>query len=179
MERQEDILGLTLSELAFFIVLVLLLWPLIGNLGATEPEPPEVLSKEDLQEENSKLKESLDLKEQENLRLKERVRVFQEKEGLRSKQKPSCIESGIALGFLFRADIVDLNKYDVNGELVSLSQLLSRFDSDIAEAREMGCTHSIEVSYIEGMGASDYQKSLGELRETFYIQPLSPVPRRR
>jgi len=180
MERQEDILGLTLSELAFFIVLVLLLLPLIRNAVATGPEnPPPVditIENNRLKEENSELRESSDLKAQANLELKERLRVSQKEKPLTSRQTPTCIEFGIATGFLFRADIVGIDKYFVNRESVSLSQLRSRFSSDIAQASDVGCRHSIEVSYLEGMGVSDYRKSLDELQDFFYTKPLPPVP---
>jgi len=156
MERQEDILGLTLSELAFFIVLVLLLWPLIVKGGEPEPEPLE-----DPGEEITELKEKIS-------RLEEDLRKV---ENPGPPGKPRCIDQGIAAGHLFKATIVDIDKYLVAEETLSLSQLRSRFASDMTIAIDAQCTHTVEINFafLPGIHPNRYFRAEADLQRDFYV----------
>ncbi|MDA2935013.1 hypothetical protein MYX82_11830 [Acidobacteria bacterium AH-259-D05] len=167
MERQESIIGLTLSELAFLIVLSVIFIPLLIVDGEPNPDITQV---EQIKRQNTELKE-------ENSKLQQRVQDLEidqlELEKLRSRLKPPCTEKKIIDGFLFTATIVGVNTYLVDGEVLNIRQLTSKFRPDLDKASEKGCVHTIRVAFSEGIDTPTYDESLRQLEKSFYPKRLA------
>lgn len=167
MRSSDGIVGLTLTELAFLIVLCVIVFLLVGAGQRSR-----------LREQLEELERQVDALRVTNAELmarndelsKENDSLRQQLEQKRSVQLPSCVESGVAKGRLFQVTIVGADRYlvDVSRGAESLDQLRSRFSSDIELAIREGCVQSVTVLHQPGLAADDYVRALRELRRTFY-----------
>ena len=88
---------------------------------------------------------------------------------LRSRQKPSCIERGVARGFVADVQIAGVNRFAIGGESCDLTGLLRRLSPQIEQAKAAGCVQSIRVGYGDGVSLADYLAGRSELARDFYV----------
>ena len=112
--------------------------------------------------------EQLQSLREESTDLKLKINDLKEKEELKSRALPSCIEKGLSRGFLFHVKIVGENNYLIDGEDLTYREILRRYKEDIAFAKENGCVHSISVETDENLEAAAYIKALKRIQMEFY-----------
>jgi hypothetical protein len=166
-----DIVGLTLAEIA--LVLLFCLATLIPGIRKTESGLID-LGK---QVQNLKKKAAQDAQTIAHLRDENRElegKFGASRPGLRSRATPSCSELGKAAGWLFAAVIRGRDSYEVNGDTMSLRDLLFANSEALKSAREGGCHHSIQLYYGAGVSGIDYDYALRRIEEYFYTKKMGP-----
>ena len=160
MNVSNKIIGFTLAELAF--VLIYFIFP---NFVYIQNRSGEEVQK--LHNELDKTGSEIEILITENNSLKNRVKDL-EKEELKSKILPSCIEKGLRKRYLFHTTITGENKYLIDNAEYSYPEILDRFKDDIDFARKNGCVQSISIQSQEGLDASSYIRALKRIQMTFY-----------
>jgi len=166
-----DIVGYTLAEIAFALLFAIaaVFLPTYGSLNSKLKVERDA-SKRSTAEVESLKKTISELEAKSGLLPK----AQEDRQGLRSKQLPSCIEKGAATTWLFSATAISANKYVINNEIVTFDQLRGRFGSELAVAEKQQCRHSMQLLYAPGMAVSDYNLALRKMGGLFYVQPLGP-----
>lgn len=172
MKAQQSIIGFTEAELGFFaailLLLVLIQKPKDHPVAVPLPTPStmrpsiEMVPRHDLdrlQRENERLKNQLVDANEQLTKLK----------GLRSHQKPSCIEKKVANNYLFDVTIEEENIFVVDGQQYSFASLMTKFAAQTAEASHLGCAHSIRVFHGEDVSADDYVSARKTLSGYFFV----------
>jgi len=127
MKWIEDIMGFTFAEIAFLLLYIVL----IGHLNSSAFLQKEIVEKD------------------------KEIALLQKE--LRSKQVPSCIESGLHKDFLFTTTIFGENTYRINFKTYSFEGLLKSYKKEMDKANKMECVPCIKVRKLE---------------KVFYIQRL-------
>lgn len=176
MRNQEFIIGLTLSELAFLILLTVLIFPDLAGKESNavrENKKPDIEQQETLEPENTQVERS---RQELLLKIENLEKEREEKQLLRSKQKPSCIEK-VNEKYLFTTTITGVDEYRVEGQELNLKQLLSTFGSQIDKAKKDKCIHSVHVFAATGLTVSDYRDAYNGIKLHFYTdEPPGPGP---
>jgi hypothetical protein len=161
MKHQKNVIGWTLFELV--ILLVFFVYP--SYLARQELSKKEV---QNLQNTLSRAALKIQTLEEEKGELKTKLVNMSEKEQLKSKQLPSCIEKGLASDFLFQVKIIGQNKYQIDKKEFTYQEILKFYESDIEFAKKNGCVHSIWVESDVDMNASAYIAALKLIQRSFY-----------
>lgn len=158
MISHTDMIGITLSELAFVV-----LFSLAAALVPSQFEQENLTAS--LQGEMESLK-------RQNTELKRQVVTMQSE--LRSKAKPTCVEAGIAKGWLFTTTIRGRNAYELNGRIMSLEEILSANRQALLVAEKEECLHRIKLFYGLGVAGIDYDYALRRIEEPFATKKMGP-----
>lgn len=176
MFQQENAMLLTVVELIFALLisffLVLYLSQKLDSapeyVGPTVEELKVALENTKTDLENTK--EALENTKRDlataNANLEER------RKGLKSKQTPSCIETGFSQGAVAEITILNSDKYMLHGKEHSFQELKANLNKDIENARNANCVHSVNVSAIKHISTQDYDEGLRKLEQFFYIKRL-------
>ena len=156
-----DIVGLTLAEVSLVLLFsfIAIFVPAysrarkVPDTGALEKQLAAATA------ENVKLRRELDEASRRNLR---------------SVVAPSCVEVGKATDWLFEAIIRGADDYEILGQQYTLGDLLAKYSSAQAQAKQDRCIHRIRVYYGMGVSVSDYDHALRRIEEDFYSQKLGP-----
>ena len=152
----DSIIGLTLAELAFFMLLVVLL---LAHLRGPElPGIPPALH-EALEQELTAAQEEI-------------ARLGEELEDKRSAWRPACDEDrSLNERLLFTVVIQGQNSFRIlpRTTAVSLDEVRRIFSSDLRQAETEGCVHSIAIYYDQALSAEEYAVGRGRLARDFYI----------
>lgn len=117
MKHQKNVIGWTLFELV--VLLAFFVYPSYVSRQKSSKNEVQYLQNT----LNRATKKIQNLKE-ESGELKTKLEDLGKKEQLKSKQLPSCIEKGLAAGFLFQVKIIGEDKYIIdNKEFTSLEIL--------------------------------------------------------
>ncbi len=165
MKQQKNIIGWTLLELV--VLLIFFLYP--SYASRLESSKNEVQTLQDTlnraaQNIQNLMKESGELK----TKLEDLGKNEHENEKLKSKQLPSCIEKGLAAGFLFQVKIIGADKYNIDNREFTSQEILKFYHSDIEYAKKNGCVHSIWIESDTDMDAMAYISALKKIQISFY-----------
>ncbi len=156
MRRGQTVRGFTEAELGFFLTLLLL----FVYLMTRPPESPATTDTVSRVAFDS-VRVSL-VAAQAKLDSIERQR-------LRSRQRPGCLEKGLATGPLFQARVLDADVVLIAGRQRSLSRLEQAFGPELARADSAGCVHVVKLSAETDVMASVYQQVIRRLQKHFYV----------
>ena len=153
----DSIIGLTLAELAFFMLLVVLL---LAHLRAA-PGPPGIppAVHEALEQKLAAAQEEI-------------ARLGEELEDKRSAWRPACDENlPLNERLLFTVVIQGQNSFRIlpRTTAVSLDEVRQIFSSDLRQAETEGCVHSIASHYDQALSTEEYVVGRGRLAQDFYI----------
>jgi hypothetical protein len=159
-----DIVGLSLAEIALVLVFVLLAVFAPAYSRVSREAHSKSHDVETLRAKVSELQKQVD----ENASL---IKQFgAERPNLRSIATPSCFElNKTPSRWLGSVTVRGISRYEINGQQLSLSDLLIQFSDEIAQGKRDACRHSIKVSSGEGVSGVDYQSALMQLGQTFYM----------
>lgn len=174
-QQSDEILGLTMSELAYFILfatflIVFVLFPpfdqLRSQLDASERERQAAAGI--IQSLRSQLLSRPTMQSQRELQAQ--VADLESEANLRSPWRPSCVAAGVAQQYLFDVTIVSVGRYELaDGALVSAEQLSVRFASELQRARDSDCVHQIGVWRSPILANEVYDDELNRLGQTYYL----------
>ena len=163
MSDSESVLGLTLAELAFCLVFVMLLLTVVAG-----PDPGEL---EEARKQRDLAEAALMTQQKEN----ERLRM--ELEDKRSPWLPTC-QLGSSNRFLFTVVIRGSDSFQVlpvNGP-VDLEGLRTTFSNDLTRAASEQCVHAVAYYFDPNLSGVELNRGEVRLREDFYLQPLGAYP---
>ena len=169
MKDHDFVIGLTLAELAFF-----LLFAIVFVVAVRENISPE--EHKALQQQVTDLEKEKQEFQQQVTDLEARVA---ELESLQSSARPHCSEArlinadGAIYDFLFNVTIVGRDTYFLlypygDGEMRTLEGILARYESDLAAAEQAQCVHRIGVHRMPDLELDDYLDALTMLDKSFY-----------
>jgi len=161
MKHQKNIIGWTLFELV--VLLVFFVYP--NYVSKKESSNKEV---QNLQNTLNRAAQKIQNLKEESGELKTRLEDLEKKEELKSKQLPSCIEKGLAYGFLFQVKIIGEDRYHIGNKEFTSIEILNFYQSDIEYAKQNGCVHSIWVESDTDIDASAYIAALKKIQMSFY-----------
>lgn len=161
MKHQKNIIGWTLFELV--VLLAFFVYP--SYVLKQEFSKKEV---QNLQNTLNRASQKIQNLKKESGELKTKLEDLGKKEQLRSKQLPSCIEKGLAAGFLFQVKIIGEDKYHIDNKEFTSIEILNFYQSDIEYAKKNGCVHSILVESDTDIDASAYIAALKKIQMSFY-----------
>ncbi len=161
MKQQKNVIGWTLFELV--ILLTFFLYP--SYVSRLESSKKEV---QNLQDTLNRAAQKIQNLKEESGELKTKLEDIGKKEQLKSKQLPSCIEKGLAAGFLFQVKIIGDDKYNIGNKEFTYQEILKFYQSDIEYAKKNGCVHSIWVESDTDMDAMAYISALKKIQISFY-----------
>jgi hypothetical protein len=154
-----DVFGLTLAELALVVLFAFL-------VAAQRNDPAEAKKGGRVQA----LEAQVASLRTENDELKRKLAQFSTpRPGLRSRQTPSCYETGYNTSWLFTALILRPNTYSVNNVEMDHSKLMMRFRGAVEAARIAGCVHRVQVVAARDLNITDYEAALRQLEQDFYV----------
>jgi hypothetical protein len=177
MRDRQSIIGFTEAELGFFVAVLLLAVFLERRSTAPSAERPRKDAAVELQQARIQIghleQRLADLPATQSDLGRERQSAKTETQaikGLRSRQKPSCRERGVAKGFLLNVTVEGSNSFKVGDTVMNLAGLLGSVEPRLAVARQADCVESVRIFY-------DYRRvSLGQaviarhsLQEHFYV----------
>lgn len=157
MIHEDDIVGLTLSEIAFVLLFFLLAQFVILS---REHHNNLSTSKEDLKT----IKHKLSKANHEIWRLKQK--------GMKSRQLPTCRAAKLADSFLFDVEILGKDLFRVDDKEYSFRQIVRTYSKDIERARGAECRHSIRVSCSRQIEVESFDHALRKLERHFYIKRI-------
>ncbi len=161
MKHQKNVIGWTLFELV--ILLAFFVYP--SYVFIQESTQKEV---QNLQYTLDRAAQKIQTLEEESGELKTKLVNLVEKEQLKSKQLPSCIEKGLTADFLFQVKIIGEDKYQIDKKEFTYQEILKFYESDIEFAKKTGCVHSIWIESDTDMDASAYIAALKKIQMSFY-----------
>ena len=161
MKHQKNIIGWTLFELV--VLLAFFVYP--SYVLRQESSKKEV---QNLQNTLNRAAQKIQNLKEESGELKTRLEDLEKKEELKSKQLPSCIEKGLADGFLFQVKIIGEDRYFIDNKEFTSIEILNFYQSDIEYAKQNGCVHSIWVESDTDIDASAYIAALKKIQMSFY-----------
>ena len=161
MKHQKNIIGWTLFELV--VILAFFVYP--SYVSRQESSRKKI---ENLQNTLNQASNKIQTLEEERGDLKTKILDLKQKEELKSKQLPSCIEKGLAADFLFSVKIVGENRYQIDNREFTYEEILSFYKSDIEFAQKNGCVHSIWIESDTDMNAASYVAALKRIQMSFY-----------
>ena len=162
MSDSESVLGLTLAELAFCLVFVMLLLTVVA--GYQGPDPGEL----------PRVKAALATAEEEIERRRKELKALEDK---RSPWLPTC-QLGSSNRFLFTVVIRGSDSFQVlpvNGP-VDLEGLRTTFSNELTRAASEECVHAVAYYFDPNLSGVELNRGEGRLREDFYLQPLGAYP---
>jgi hypothetical protein len=150
LRRGQAVIGFTEAELGFFLLLVAL-----GAVFAAAPQKPPAtgVSREAYDSVVTALSKARD--------------SLRKLDSLRSRLAPSCREKGLIRGPLFSVAVAGRDRFIVDGEPLTMSDLLLTHANEIRAAHAGGCIHEISVRYAAGLTADDLWRGLVKLRARF------------
>ncbi len=93
----------------------------------------------------------------------------------RSGQTPTCIELGIASGYIATVTILNRDLFRVRGQEGSVGAVLVALANEQREAARANCRHVIRVTTVPGLAVDSYVPALVELRRTFNTALVGPA----
>lgn len=193
MSQDESIIGLTLTELALLVLVVVLVVSSLRVLAATTTQP----SAEELANSVSSLTEELAEASAEIARQKAeldqlaldlhakakelsitQVRLNQARASadLRSTRPPVCSEAQYGgRPSLFSVIVLGDNLFEVDGEALGIKGLLSRYSTGLSAAQEEGCVPWIHTRHAASLSATEYDAGLQALERHFYLRKHGPT----
>lgn len=158
MLPQSEIIGLTLAELVFVL--------LFGLMVAVFPVEFESA------EQEASVQQEIEAVRKENEELTRRVSAIQSR--LRSKAMPSCVEIGVATGWLFTTTIRGGVTYEIDGRRLGLEKVLANNADALRTARTAECRHRIKIYYGLGVSGIEYDEALRKIEDHFYTKKMGP-----
>jgi hypothetical protein len=159
-----DIVGLSLAEISLVLVFILLAvfapaYSRVSREAKAKTHDIEVLHAK-LMELQKQVDESASLIK----------RFGAERPNLRSIATPSCFElNKTSSRWLGTVIVRGVNNYELDGQELSLNDLVSQFSHEIAQGTRDACRFSIKVSSSEGVSGVEFQSALMQLGQTFYL----------
>lgn len=163
----DTVIGLTLAELAFCMLFVVLL---LSYLTGADRTDDEVVSLNEHESVLAALAEAED----------EIAQLEEELEDRRSSWRPSCHEELPLRQRLLSTVVIqgnDLFHLLPQQMAVDLQGLQERFSSELRLARAKECVHSIAVYFDPDLSTTEYERGLNRLQQLFYIQRLGAYDR--
>lgn len=162
----DAVVGLTLAELAFFVLMVVLF---LSHLGSTEPPG---ISVDDYNAVLADLNESkMELAAAEG-RISELEAALEDR---RSTWRPACDEH-VPLRQRILGNIViqgsDSFRLLTHGVSVDLAGVRRTFSDELQRAEDEECVHSVAVYFDRTLPTPEYERGLNRLGQFFYIQRL-------
>ena len=162
----DSVIGLTLAELAFCMLFVVLLFAFA--YGKEDEGSVVPLS------EHESLLQDLDGARMELTAAKNRISILEEE--MKAPGLPRCVDTlDLERPFLFTAvlqgeDLFYFPSLQISVDLVELREM---FSSDLRRAEAEECTHSISVYFdSEIPSIAEYERGLSRLEQDFYIRRL-------
>jgi len=173
MGDTDSVFGLTLAELAFFLLFAGILLFLAGNPLSATAEESGALKKQlaAMEETLAEAREAREAMEAELAEAEVEVARLQDK---RSTQTPTCREQGlITRAYLFRLVVVGEDSYRIlpTGPTVNMQGLRDAYSVPLSEANEAGCNHNISVYFDQDMSTKMYYQEMKRLNGYFYANP--------
>lgn len=176
MGDSESVLGLTLAELAFFLLSVTILLVFVGQQVEERPPGPTTEEHEELKSELASEKAKSVEAEREIEQLKADL------ENKRSGQVPTCKEIGLIDGSLFAAvvfggdsyrlsSVVDSAVVDLQQVGVDFQRVQEVYSAQLDEAEARGCNHTINVYVDSNVPTQEYLRGMQRLRQLGYATP--------
>ena len=166
--RREDIVGLTLAEIALTLLFFFL--AVFAPTYARLNRKLKAINLIDV----ARLQTELKAAEAENETLKAELEKY--RPNLRSAAVPSCAEINKA-DWLFTTIIRGSDTYDIDGVSYSIGNILATYSKELSDARQNGCRHRIKVYYGAGVSLDEYDSALRKIEVYFYDLKLGPEPR--
>lgn len=160
-----DLVGLTLAEVA----LVLLFFVIVVFVPRTQSNTQPGVSKEAfeaLERENDELRADA---------AKLREELLKYRPNLKSQVTPSCVEVKKATGWLFNVTILGPDRYEVEGQSLTLGALMQKYGSAISQGKQDQCVHRIRV-YAGNVSLPAYDEALRKLEDVFYTLRVEVQP---
>ena len=170
MGDSESVLGLTLAELAFFLVFVMLLLTVVAGYQGPDAD--------DIKKQLDEARRQLDLEKADLVTAQEEnERLRKELEDKRSSWLPSC-QLGSSNRFLFTVVIRGSDSFQVlpmSGPL-DIEGLRTTFSNELTRAASEECVHAVAYYFDPNLSGVELNRGEGRLREDFYLQPLGAYP---
>lgn len=168
MDDSESVLGLTLAELGFFMLFVVLLLSFVGS-SASVPEGPSNEEYEALRVQLDSVSAQLADAQDENAELQARVERL-------LNQTRTCEQAGIIDGALLSIAVLGDNSYRMlpQGSVVDIQELQATYAPQLTEAQDSPCIHTIDVQYDRNLSSEELVGGMNRLRRIFY--PSEPRP---
>ena len=170
MGDSESVIGLTLAELAFVLLFVMLLVTVVAGYQGTDPE--------EMKEQLDEAQRQLDLVTADLMKAREEnERLREEQEDKRSSWLPSC-QPGSSNRFLFTVVIRGSDSFQVlpATDPVDLESLRTTFSNELTRAASEECVHAVAYYFDSNLSGVELNRGEGRLREDFYLQPLGVYP---
>lgn len=187
MRDRFSIIGFTEAELGFIAAILLLVAFTTKSRSAAPNSAPHTVSAEQWKSIERRLADAAAMKskiaelnrareedERRNLLLQAEL---ERERNLRSRQRPSCMEKGVARGFIADVQVTGPNRFVLDGDGADLAGVLRKLSPQIAQANAAGCVQSIRVSYGGGVLLDDYLAARSKLARDFYIDDAGGAAR--
>jgi hypothetical protein len=187
MRDRFSIIGFTEAELGFIAAILLFAAFAAKSRPAVPNSAPGIISADQwksierrladaaaMKSEIAELKRGREEQVRENLLLQAELN---RERSLRSRQKPSCVEKGIARGFIAEVEIAGANLFVVDGGGSDLAGVLRKLSPQLGQAKAAGCVQSIRVGYGGGVSLDDYLAARSKLARDFYVDDIGDIVR--
>jgi hypothetical protein len=176
LSEGQNIIGFTEAELGL-VIAVLFIAVAIWKNPLEEPQPAKTTA---VKPDPRYLQSKLDAERIHTRELEDKLRHLQlaakDNKDLRSRQKPTCKEKGVASGDLLNAVVLGPDRFQVGQNTYDLGQLLKSVAPDMEAAKQAGCLHTIRIYYAKGIGIDDFDQGRRVLRNHFYGDSFGPEP---
>jgi hypothetical protein len=163
-----DVLGLTLAETA-----LVLLFAIFSALLASKAEENRALKRATGQQEQiAALQRDLNSERQSNSDLSRRMAALLPK--LRSSAFPSCAETGKAQGWLFTATVRGRDAYEIDGDRLTLADLIKKYSEPLREASTAECRQRIRLYVSNEISGEEYEYAMRRVSQYFYVGYMGP-----
>ena len=169
MDDSESVVGLTLAELGFLMLFVVLLLSVVGRASHPEPEGPS-------SEEYEALRVQLDSVRTQLADAQDEIAVLRALIEEMSNQRRTCREAGIIDGHLLSIVVLGDNSYRMlpQGSVVDIQELQAAYAPQLTEAQNSPCNHTIDVQYDRNLSSGELVGGMNRLQRIFY--PTQPRP---
>jgi hypothetical protein len=174
MSDRQSIIGFTEAELGFFLALLcLILFVVAAANAAQSPAPLE--TKPTVSITADSMRKLLGDLEASNRRLANLEAQLDSLRDRRSRITPSCKEKGVAAGPLFTIAVVAPDRFILEGQTLSIQDVLAKTGANRAEAQRAGCVHEIRVEYLSSLSASELDQGWRLLDPEFRLLRAGPI----
>jgi hypothetical protein len=171
---RDELIAFTFGELGIFIAFVLIFVIAFDSQGQPDDRTNQV---ELLQTELAHSKAEAERLRNESQQYRDSYVALRDSirslDDLRSKQRPSCQEKGVASGFLFTAEVSGPNNFRLGQATFSFSQLVARFSSELAVADSEDCVHQVNIQPAPGLSGEDLAAAIDRIQTRFFYRVIS------
>lgn len=164
MQIDDEMIGLTLTELALNVLFALVL------LNPLNRGPDLKMEMEELKRKNEVCDKALaDVGDRLSKMTAELKSCNEERAHLKSTMRPSCGEPQYGrMEYLFTAVVMDSKTYSISGTVYSYSELLQRFKGERNKASRIGCVARVKVAWRIGLDLDEFNAGHQKLQQEFY-----------